>query len=80
MSAAPAIPVIARRPMSEGEPEYREMAHYESGLAEEQARAVPGVHAEPWLNVLDERESDGCSKMAITRAGRPGQKEHSALF
>jgi SAM-dependent methyltransferase len=56
VSTTSAIPVIARRPVSEGEPEYREMSKYESGLADQEARAVPGVHAEPWLNVLDERE------------------------
>ncbi len=52
----PAIPVIARRLVSETEPEYREMSKYESGEADAEARAVLGRHEEPWLNVLDQRE------------------------
>jgi ubiquinone/menaquinone biosynthesis C-methylase UbiE len=56
MTTTHAIPVIARRPVSATEPEYRELTVYESGDAENEARAVQGRHAEPWLNVLDERE------------------------
>lgn len=56
MSTTCAIPVIARRPVSPGEPEHREMRVYESGEADSTASAVQGSHAEPWLNVLDERE------------------------
>ncbi len=50
------IPVIAREPLSETEPEYRELEKYESGSADEDARRIPGPHGEPWLNVLDQCE------------------------
>jgi len=65
----PAIRVIARRLVSEAGPEHREMSKYESGEAEAEARAVPGRHDEPWLNVLDEREfgSPPAIEMAIAR-------------
>ena len=36
-----------------GSLEYVEMMKYESGAADRDAANVPGVHAEPWLNVLD---------------------------
>lgn len=52
MSGVTAIPVIARRPVSDGEPEYREMSKYESGLADREATPLQGGHGEPWLNVL----------------------------
>jgi SAM-dependent methyltransferase len=50
------IPVVAREPLSQAEPEYRELEKYESGAADEDARRIPGPHAEPWLNVLDQCE------------------------
>lgn len=56
MSTRLEIPVIVRRTLSDAEPEYREMWKYESGEAEKDASAVAGTHAEPWLNVLEERE------------------------
>jgi len=49
----PAIPVIRGTLPKERDREYREMMNYESGKAEEDARAVPGPHAEAWLNVTD---------------------------
>lgn len=58
--------VVARRPIQIGQPEHREMMHYESGAAEESARAIPGAHAEPWLNVLEACEPT--SPAAITFA------------
>ncbi len=50
------IPVIAREPLSVGEPEYRELEKYEFGSADEDARKIRGPHEEPWLNVLDQCE------------------------
>jgi SAM-dependent methyltransferase len=50
------IPVIAREPLAETEPEYRELEKYESGAADEDARKIDGPHGEPWLNVLDRCE------------------------
>lgn len=50
------IPVIARSPVAEHEPEYREMSKYQSGAADQDAAQVKGAHAEPWLNVLDASE------------------------
>ena len=53
---SPTIPVIARRPIADDEPEYREMMRYESGLADREAKEVAGRHEDAWLNVLEERE------------------------
>jgi SAM-dependent methyltransferase len=50
------IPVIAREPLSDVEPEYRELDKYESGAADQDARRIQGPHAEPWLNVLEQCE------------------------
>jgi SAM-dependent methyltransferase len=62
------IPIVARRPVTSAEPEYRELMKYESGQAERDAGA--GTHQEPWLNVLDDRErgSPPAIEMAIARA------------
>jgi SAM-dependent methyltransferase len=47
-------PSITRGTLPEaGSPEYVEMMKYESGDADKDAEGVPGVHADPWLNVLD---------------------------
>ena len=54
--ASPLIPVIARRPIADDEPEYREMMRYESGLADREAKEGSGRHDEAWLNVLEDRE------------------------
>jgi SAM-dependent methyltransferase len=51
-----AIPVIARRPIAEDQPEYREMMKYESGSANAEAARQAGPHQEPWLNVLEQCE------------------------
>lgn len=50
------IPVIARKPLSAEEPEYRELEKYEFGSADEDARKIQGTHEEPWLNVLEHCE------------------------
>jgi SAM-dependent methyltransferase len=51
-----AIPVIARRPIAEDQPEYREMMKYESGSANADAARQTGPPQEPWLNVLEQCE------------------------
>lgn len=62
------IPVLARQPVGADQPEHREMLHYESGAADESARAIPGRHAEPWLNVLEacEPASPPAMRLATT--------------
>src|SRR5262245_61841754 len=50
------IPVIRGAGLKERSPEAIESEKYESGSADEDARAVPGRHEEPWLNVLEQFE------------------------
>jgi SAM-dependent methyltransferase len=52
----PVLPVILGQLPDPDEPEFREMSVYESGVADEAAKASPGRHAEPWLNVLEAHE------------------------
>lgn len=46
------IPVIRGRTPQEGEGEYKEFQHYETGQAEANARAVGGNVEEPWVEVI----------------------------
>ncbi len=50
------IPIIRGAGLKAHSPEAIESEKYESGSADEDARAVAGSHEEPWLNVLEQFE------------------------
>lgn len=66
MSLSPSVRIIARQPIAIGQPEHREMMHYESGEADESARAISGGHPEPWLNVLELSRSSAATEICYT--------------